>query len=97
MGTAGLWVFSIGFVAAALSSMFTEPLGAAITADSMFSIKKPKEENWALVGEEEKEEEEKGEEDGRSVSSTGSSSTESEEEGDLNFKSVRVRSVDKLA
>ena len=37
-GKAGLWVFGIGFIAAALSSMLTVPLGAALTAESVFSI-----------------------------------------------------------
>ena len=34
---AGVVVFAIGFIAAALSSMLTVPLGAALTADSIFS------------------------------------------------------------
>jgi len=37
-GAAGLWVFGIGFIAAALSSMLTVPLGAVMTAESVFSI-----------------------------------------------------------
>ncbi|XP_040573501.1 divalent metal cation transporter MntH [Lepeophtheirus salmonis] len=37
VGQVGLWVFGLGFIAAALSSMLTVPLGAAITADSVFS------------------------------------------------------------
>lgn len=40
VGEVGLWIFSLGFIAAALSSMLTVPLGAALTADSMFTIKK---------------------------------------------------------
>ena len=36
-GTAGVIVFAIGFIAAALSSMLTVPLGAALAADSVFS------------------------------------------------------------
>ena len=39
IGDAGLWVFGLGFIAAALSSMLTVPLGAALTADSMFTEK----------------------------------------------------------
>eukprot|EP00088_Acartia_fossae_P052510 TRINITY_DN5933_c0_g1_i2.p1 TRINITY_DN5933_c0_g1~~TRINITY_DN5933_c0_g1_i2.p1 ORF type:complete len:522 (-),score=114.63 TRINITY_DN5933_c0_g1_i2:342-1907(-) len=35
--TAGVVIFGIGFIAAALSSMLTVPLGAALTADSVFS------------------------------------------------------------
>ena len=37
VGQAGVAVYSIGFIAAALSSMLTVPLGAALTADSVFS------------------------------------------------------------
>ena len=37
VGTGGVIVYSLGFVAAALSSMLTVPLGAAITVDSVFS------------------------------------------------------------
>ena len=37
VGKAGVVVFAIGFIAAALSSMLTVPLGAALTADSIFS------------------------------------------------------------
>ncbi len=37
LGTAGLWVFAIGFVAAAFSSMLAVPLGAAVATDSMFT------------------------------------------------------------
>ena len=39
IGDGGLWVFGLGFIAAALSSMLTVPLGAALTADSMFTEK----------------------------------------------------------
>jgi len=37
-GKVGLWVFGIGFIAAALSSMLAVPLGAVITADNLFTI-----------------------------------------------------------
>ena len=37
VGEGGVIVFAIGFIAAALSSMLTVPLGAALTADSVFS------------------------------------------------------------
>ena len=37
VGEAGVVVFAVGFIAAALSSMLTVPLGAALTADSIFS------------------------------------------------------------
>ena len=37
VGEAGVVVYSLGFIAAALSSMLTTPLGAALTADSVFS------------------------------------------------------------
>ena len=37
-GRAGLWVFGLGFIAAALSSMLTVPLGAVMTAESVFTI-----------------------------------------------------------
>ncbi len=37
VGEVGLWFFSLGFMSAAVSSMLTVALGAAITADSMFS------------------------------------------------------------
>jgi len=36
-GTAGVVVFAVGFIAAALSSMLTVPLGAALAADSVLS------------------------------------------------------------
>ena len=38
LGVAGVWTFGIGFIAAALSSMLTVPLGAVITADTVFTI-----------------------------------------------------------
>ena len=37
VGQAGVVVYSVGFIAAALSSMLTTPLGAALTANSVFS------------------------------------------------------------
>ena len=37
VGKTGVVVFAVGFIAAALSSMLTVPLGAALTADSVFS------------------------------------------------------------
>ena len=37
IGTVGVYVFAIGFIAAALSSMLAVPLGAALTAESVFS------------------------------------------------------------
>jgi len=37
VGQTGLVIFCVGFIAAALSSMQTVPLGAAITADTVFS------------------------------------------------------------
>ena len=37
LGQAGVVVFALGFIAAALSSMLTVPLGAALAADSVFS------------------------------------------------------------
>jgi len=37
VGQTGVVIFAIGFIAAALSSMLTIPLGAAITADTVFS------------------------------------------------------------
>ena len=37
VGQGGVAVYSVGFIAAALSSMLTVPLGAALTADSVFS------------------------------------------------------------
>ena len=39
-GTAGVIIYAIGFIAAALSSMLTTALGAALTANSMFSTDK---------------------------------------------------------
>merc|ERR1711936_313540 len=36
-GVIGVSIYSVGFIAAALSSMLTVPLGAALTADSVFS------------------------------------------------------------
>jgi len=38
-GRAGLWIFGLGFIAAALSSMLVSPLGSVLTCDSVFSIK----------------------------------------------------------
>jgi len=37
IGEVGVFIFSVGFIAAALSSMLAVPLGAALTADSLFS------------------------------------------------------------
>ena len=37
-GENGIWIFGIGFIAAALSSMLTVPLAAAITAESTLTI-----------------------------------------------------------
>ena len=37
IGQVGLYIFAIGFIAAALSSMLAVPLGAALTAESVFS------------------------------------------------------------
>jgi len=37
VGIIGVSIYSVGFIAAALSSMLTVPLGAALTADSVFS------------------------------------------------------------
>jgi len=37
VGEVGVVVFAVGFIAAAVSSMLTVPLGAAITADTVFS------------------------------------------------------------
>eukprot|EP00091_Calanus_sinicus_P016194 TRINITY_DN35463_c0_g1_i1.p2 TRINITY_DN35463_c0_g1~~TRINITY_DN35463_c0_g1_i1.p2 ORF type:complete len:111 (+),score=47.21 TRINITY_DN35463_c0_g1_i1:41-334(+) len=44
VGQSGVVVFAIGFIAAALSSMLTVPLGAALTADSVFSEEREEEE-----------------------------------------------------
>ena len=44
VGQTGVVVFAIGFIAAALSSMLTVPLGAALTADSVFSDEREEEE-----------------------------------------------------
>jgi len=41
-GSVGIWTFGIGFIAAALSSMLTIPLGAALTAESVFTIHEQK-------------------------------------------------------
>ena len=40
LGTGGVVVFSLGFIAAALSSILTCPLAAALTADSVLNFKK---------------------------------------------------------
>ena len=37
IGQVGVYIFAIGFIAAALSSMLAVPLGAALTAESVFS------------------------------------------------------------
>ena len=39
VGEVGLWVFGLGFVAAAVSSMIATPLGAALTAESTFTVR----------------------------------------------------------
>ena len=39
-GTTGVVIYSLGFISAALSSMLTVCLGAALTADSLFSADK---------------------------------------------------------
>jgi len=44
VGNAGVVVFAVGFIAAALSSMLTVPLGAALTADSVFSEERDEDE-----------------------------------------------------
>eukprot|EP00092_Neocalanus_flemingeri_P003800 GFUD01004093.1.p1 GENE.GFUD01004093.1~~GFUD01004093.1.p1 ORF type:complete len:552 (-),score=122.95 GFUD01004093.1:17-1672(-) len=44
LGTAGVVVFSLGFIAAALSSILTCPLAAALTADSVLTFKKEEKE-----------------------------------------------------
>ena len=41
IGTAGVVIFSVGFVAASFSSMLTVPLGAALTLDSLFVEENP--------------------------------------------------------
>lgn len=41
IGTGGVVIFSVGFVAASFSSMLTVPLGAALTLDSLFVEEKP--------------------------------------------------------
>jgi len=50
VGKTGVIVYSLGFISAALSSMLTVPLGAALTADSVFSDD-PKEANDAEADE----------------------------------------------
>ena len=52
LGTAGVVVFSLGFIAAALSSILTCPLAAALTADSVINFKKT---GTEVVEEEDKE------------------------------------------
>lgn len=47
-GKSGTWVFGISFIAAALSSMLSTPLGAAITADTSLTINNLNEENMAM-------------------------------------------------
>ena len=37
-GEVGIWIFGFGFIAAAVSSMLTVPLAAALTADSVFTL-----------------------------------------------------------
>lgn len=37
-GTAGLWIFGLGFIAAAVSSMIVSPLGSVMTCESVFNI-----------------------------------------------------------
>ena len=41
IGTGGVVIFSVGFVAASFSSMLTVPLGAALTLDSLFVEENP--------------------------------------------------------
>jgi len=40
IGTIGVYIFSVGFIAAAVSSMLTTPLGAGLTAESVFAQSK---------------------------------------------------------
>ena len=40
VGEGGLWVFGLGFIAAAISSMLTTALGAVLTIESMFTVKR---------------------------------------------------------
>ena len=37
-GAAGLWIFGLGFIAAAVSSMIVSPLGSVMTCESVFNI-----------------------------------------------------------
>ena len=37
-GKAGIWIYAIGFIGAAFTSMLTTPLGVVITAESVFNI-----------------------------------------------------------
>lgn len=37
-GRAGLWIFGLGFIAAAVSSMIVSPLGSVMTCESVFNI-----------------------------------------------------------
>lgn len=47
-GKAGRWIFGIGFIAAALSSMLAVPLGAAMTADSFLTVNDEKKETIVM-------------------------------------------------
>ena len=52
IGNIGVFVFALGFVAAALSSMLTVPLGAGLTVQSVFSeIEDQEEDNKQTAGE----------------------------------------------
>ena len=52
IGKIGVFVFAVGFVAAALSSMLAVPLGAGMTVDSVFSECDEEREDWENINKE---------------------------------------------
>ena len=52
IGEIGVFVFAIGFVAAALSSMLAVPLGAGLTVESVFSECDEEREDWEAINRE---------------------------------------------
>lgn len=52
IGEIGVFVFAVGFVAAALSSMLAVPLGAGLTVESVFSECDEEREDWENINKE---------------------------------------------
>ena len=66
-GRVGLWIFCIGFIAAALSSMLVCPLGSVMTCESVFNIYAENNEEMAIEYKRTGESKEKGKEEGQVI------------------------------